>query len=418
MDTDSYVQLIFIIILLLLSAFFSSAETAFTTVSRIKIRSLIDNGSKRALTVAKIIDQSGKMLSAVLIGNNIVNIACASLTTTFAIRMWGNYATGIASGILTIAVLIFGEITPKNLATFHAVRIVLLYAPIIYALMTILTPVIFLVEHLSSIILKLFGTNTKKKKNTITEEELRTIVTVSHEEGVIETNEKQIINNLFDFGDSNVKDVMIPRVDMTLINVDLSYPEVIDIFRKTMYTRIPIYENNPDNVIGILNIKDLIVSPMDGVFDIRKIMRKPFYTYELKNTSDLFKEMQLKSTSIAIVLNEYGYAAGMVTTEDLLEEIVGEIKDEYDADDEEPLLQLRENIYRVDASYKLDDLNDALGTDLYSEDNDSIGGLISEKLDRIPKAGDRLTIGNVWLFVENASSNRAETIILKLSAKN
>ena len=400
MDTDSYIQLITIIILLFLSAFFSSAETAFMTVSRIKIRSLMDEGNRHAALVAKIIDNSSKMLSAVLIGNNIVNISCSALATTFTINVWGSYATGIATGVLTLFVLIFGEITPKNLASKFNTKLVLLYAPVIYGLMIILTPV-----------------SSKDKSNTITEEELRTIVKVSHEEGIIEKDERQIIDNLFDFGDTSVKDVMIPRIDMTVADVNSSYDDIITLFKSTMYTRIPIYENDTDNVIGTLNIKDLIVTNVDDSFNIRKIMREPFFTYEHKNTSELFKEMQLKRYSIAIVLDEYGQTAGMITTEDLLEEIVGEIRDEYDTDEKDDMTKIRENTYRINASCKLDDINDELGTRLYSEDNDSLGGFVSEKLDRIPKAGDKLTIDNVWLFVERSSSNRAESIILKIADK-
>ena len=404
MDTDSYIQLITIIILLFLSAFFSSAETSFMTVSKMKIRSLMDEGNKRAALVAKIIDDSGKLLSAVLIGNNIVNISCSALVTTFTIKVWGSYATGIATGVLTLFVLLFGEITPKNLATYYSVKLTLLYAPIIYGLMVILTPVIFIVDHLAGGVLRIFGIKSNDKNSTITEEELRTIVKVSHEEGIIEKDERQIIDNLFDFGDTSVKDVMIPRIDMTVADVNSSYEDIITLFKSTMYTRIPIYENDSDNVIGILNIKDL--------------MRKPFFTYEHKNTSELFKEMQLNRYSIAIVLDEYGQIAGMITTEDLLEEIVGEIRDEYDTDEKDDMTKIRDNTYRINASCKLDDINSELGTKLYSQDNDSLGGFISEKLDRIPKAGDKLTIDNVWLFVERSSVNRAESVILKIQPDN
>ena len=254
-----------------------------------------------------------------------------------------------------------------------------------------------------------------KKKDIFTEDEIRTIVNVSQQEGVIESNEKKIINNLFDFGDSTAKDVMIPRIDMTLADVSSSYDDIISLFRQTMYTRIPIYENTPDNVIGILNIKDLIVNPSDNdTFNIRNIIRKPFFTFEQKNTSDLFKEMQLSSTSIAIVLSEYGTTSGMITTEDLLEEIVGEIRDEYDTDEKEALSKINDTTYRVDGSFKLDDLNDELGTKLESEDNDSVGGLIVERLDRLPKAGDKITVDNVWMFVEKVASNRAESVIVKI----
>lgn len=415
LDTDSIIQLIAIVILLVLSAFFSSAETSFITVNRIKVLSLVEEGNKRAALVIKIIDQPAKMLSAVLIGNNIVNISCSALATSFTISVWGNKATGIVTGVLTLLVLIFGEITPKNTANMYATNMAMAYAPIIWVLMIVLTPVILIVDHLAGFFLWLLRIDNNKKKDIFTEDEIRTIVNVSQQEGVIESNEKKIINNLFDFGDSTAKDVMIPRIDMTLADVSSSYDDIISLFRQTMYTRIPIYENTPDNVIGILNIKDLIVNPSDNdTFNIRNIIRKPFFTFEQKNTSDLFKEMQLSSTSIAIVLSEYGTTSGMITTEDLLEEIVGEIRDEYDTDEKEALSKINDTTYRVDGSFKLDDLNDELGTKLESEDNDSVGGLIVERLDRLPKAGDKITIGNVWMFVEKVASNRAESVIVKI----
>lgn len=414
MDTDSISQIILIIILLVLSAFFSSAETAFTTVNHIRIRALIDQGSKRAKTVSDIIKHSGKMLSAILIGNNIVNISVSALVTAFTIRIWGNYATGIATGILTVVVLIFGEITPKTTATVHAEKFALAYAPIIKAIMIVLTPVIYLIDMLSGAFLKILHIDTKNNKKTITENELRTFVNVSHEEGVIESDEKRIINNLFDFGDAEAKDIMIPRIDMVVADIDSGYQQIVALFRETMYTRIPVYEEEPDNVVGILNIKDLIIAPHDKMFSIKAIMRKPYYIYEHKNISDLFKEMQRESQSIAIVLDEYGSTAGMITTEDLLEEIVGDIRDEYDNDETEPFVQLNANTYRIDGSYKLSDFNEQLDMSLESEDNDSIGGYIIEKLDRFPEIGDRLETDNLEFIVERAESNRIVSVILKV----
>ncbi|MDO5402395.1 MAG: hemolysin family protein, partial [Eubacteriales bacterium] len=353
---------------------------------------------------------SSKMLSAILIGNNIVNISCSALATTLTIRIWGDYATGIATGILTVLVLIFGEITPKTAASAHSEKIALFYAPIIRFLMIILTPVINIVDWLSSVVMKLFHIDLSSRKKKITEDELRTFVKVSHEDGVIEKNEKQIITNVFDFGDSLAKDVMIPRIDMTLANVNSGYNEIIELFRETKYTRIPIYEDNADNVVGILNIKDLILNSKGSVFHISSIMRKPFFTFEQKNTAELFKEMQYDSTSIAIVLDEYGSTAGMITTEDLLEEIVGEIRDEYDEDEKEPYVKLDDGTYMVEGSLKLDDLNELLMTSFSSEDNDSIGGLIIEQLDRMPEVGDCVEINGYILKVEAVSSNRVESV--------
>ena len=395
MDTDSIIQLIAIVILLVLSAFFSSAETSFITVNRIKVLSLVEEGNKRAALVIKIIDQPAKMLSAVLIGNNIVNISCSALTTSFTISVWGNKATGIVTGVLTLLVLIFGEITPKNTANMYATNMAMAYAPIIWVLMIVLTPVIFIVDHLAGFFLWLLRIDNNKKKDIFTEDEIRTIVNVSQQEGVIESNEKKIINNLFDFGDSTAKDVMIPRIDMTLADVSSSYDDIISLFRQTMYTRIPIYENTPDNVIGILNIKDLIVNPSDNdTFNIRNIIRKPFFTFEQKNTSDLFKEMQLSSTSIAIVLSEYGTTSGMITTEDLLEEIVGDIEDEYDFEEEPVILLQEEGVILADARAELDEIHEVAGIDLYEgleEDElevDTLGGLVFHLAQRIPNRGE------------------------------
>ena len=414
MDTDSIIQFVFIIILLLLSSFFSSAETAFTTVNRIKIRSLIESGSKRAMTVDRIIENKGKMLSAILIGNNIVNLSASTLTTSLVISLWGNYATGIATGILTILVLIFGEISPKTAATLYADTFALAYAPVIRGLMTVLTPVIYIIDKLAGVVLKLLGLDQKNMNQAITEEELRTFVDVSHEDGVIEQEEKEIINNLFDFGESKVKDIMIPRIDMSLIDVESEYLDVINIYKETKYSRFPVYEDNPDNVVGVLNIKDLITAPTGQAFNLKSIMRKPYFVYEQKNTSELFREMQKSSISIAIVIDEYGTSVGMVTTEDLLEEIVGDIRDEYDQDEEEEFKQLASHVYRIDAAYKLDDINSEIGCHLESDDNDSIGGYIIEKLDRFPKTGDHFTIDNLEFIIEKASKARIDSILMKV----
>ena len=257
MDTDSIIQIIAIIILLVMSAFFSSAETAYMTVNKIKIRSLVGKGNKRAAIVDKIINNSSKMLSTILIGNNIVNLSASTILTTLVIHLFGNYATGIATGIMTILVLIFGEISPKNAATVHADKIALAYAPVINLLMCLFTPIIFIVDKLSGGVLRLLKIDPNNNKKAITEEELRTFVEVSHEDGVIESDEKQIINNLFDFGDTQAKDVMIPRIDMTTAAVDSDYNQIISLFRDTQYTRLPIYEESADNIIGILTSKIL-----------------------------------------------------------------------------------------------------------------------------------------------------------------
>lgn len=414
MDPSSAVQLIVILILLILSAFFSSAETAFTTVNHIHIRSLVEAGNKRAKIVSDILAQSSKMLSAILIGNNIVNITASSLATTFVISIWGNAATGFATGILTILVLIFGEITPKTAATMHADKIALSYARIISFIMIIFTPLIFIIDKLSLVSMKIFHIDPNKKKNVITEKELRTIVEVSHEDGVIESEEKRIINNLFDFGDSQAKDIMIPRIDMTLADVNSSYNEILEIFRDEKYTRIPIYENSVDNVIGIINVKDLLLFDSHDDFNIRDILRKPYFTYEYKNTSELMQELRKTSTNVTIVMDEYGSTVGMITLEDLLEEIVGEIRDEYDEDERDLIQKISDTEYLLDGSTKLDDINELLDLKINSEDYDSIGGYIIERLDRLPAVNEFIEEHGYRLTVISTVNKRIKSVRLCL----
>ena len=286
MDTASIIQLVTLIVLLGLSAFFSSAETSLTTINPIKIRALIDNGNARAVTLQKVTEQHGKMLSTILIGNNIVNISASSLATTMAIEIWGSYAVGIATGVLTLLVLLFGEILPKNAAMIKSESLALVYAPIIYALMFILTPVIFIIDHVAGFFLKLFHIN-PGQKNLMTENELRTYVDVSHEDGVIESEEKEMIINVFDFSDSVAKDIMIPRIDMITIEENAGYDELMALFRECMYTRIPVYKEDRDNIIGLVNIKDFILVNDIQTFRVADIIRDAYYTYEYKKTADL-----------------------------------------------------------------------------------------------------------------------------------
>ncbi len=412
MDSSVPIQAVTIVFLILLSAFFSSAETSMTAANRIHIRSLAEQGNKRAIILEKVISNSGKMLSTILIGNNIVNIAASSLATTFTIKVLGNMYIGVATGVMTLLVLLFGEITPKTIATLQADRLALAYARPVYWLMTILTPVIFIVGKLAGGILFVLRIDPNARQGTITEHELRSMVNASQENGVIEREEKQMIYNVFDFGDSTAKDVMIPRIDMTFIDVESTYKELMDIFKEDMHTRFPVFEDNTDNVIGIINIKDLLLYPENEEFSIRKILREPYFTYEYKRTTDLMMEMRKASVNLAIVLDEYGSTAGLVTLEDLLEEIVGEIRDEYDEDEEEPIREIQQNReYEVLGSAKLNDINEVLGTKLESEDYDSIGGYIIEQLDCLPKEGDSVTLENgMRLVVDELDKNRIELV--------
>ncbi len=410
MDSSDVIQLLTLVVLLALSAFFSSTETALTTVNKIRVRTLAESGVERAVTLSKVIEQQGKMLSAILIGNNIVNLSASSLMTTLTIKLFGNKAVGVATGVLTLLILVFGEITPKTLSTISAESMALRSAGVIYALMYVLTPVIAVVNKLSLGVLLFLKVDPNKKQDMITEDELRTIVEVSHEEGVIETKEKKMINNVFDFGDSLAKDIMVPRIDMVFVNVDATYDELIDIFRNEQYTRIPVYEETTDNVIGIVNVKDLLLIEDHDNFHIRDCLRQPMYTYEYKKNSELMIEMQKSFSNLVIVLDEYGATAGLVTLEDMLEEIVGEIRDEYDQDEIKTVQQKGPGEYSVAGAMKLADINDRLGLELESEDYDSVGGLVIGLLDHLPDEGEEVSDGGIRFIVESVDKNRIDRI--------
>lgn len=412
MDTDGVIQLITILVLVLLSAFFSSSETALTTANKVRLKALADDGDKRAQTALNVLDKYGKMLSAILIGNNIVNLSASSIATTLAFRI--HISAGIATGILTVMVLIFGEIIPKNTAMVYSEKMALFYAGIIAGLMKIMTPLIFIVDKLSGALMKLFRVDVAKR-TAMTETELRTYVEVSHEDGVIESEEREMIYNVFDFSDAVAREIMIPRIDMACINEEAGYEELLALFRECMYTRIPVYREDKDNVIGLINIKDFVLVSDREHFKVSDIMRQGYYTYEFKKTADLLIEMRESRVNISFVLNEYGATVGMITLEDLLEEIVGEIRDEYDEDEEELIQKMGERIYLVEGGMKLADINDQLGTELESEDYDSIGGLMIENLDRLPKDGETITTKQgIILQVQGVSQNRVTKVIMTL----
>ena len=411
-------QLVILVFLLYLSGFFSSAETALTTVSAVRIRTMASEGDKRAAMVERVISDPSNMLSAILIGNNIVNISASSLATTLAIHLIGSVGAGIATGILTILILIFGEITPKNSARIHSLKISLRSARVIWYLMKILHPVIMLINALSVGVMRLLGNSPEEVKLGMTPKEIQNIVDASHESGSIEEDEKDYIHNLFDFSTSVVKKVMIPRIDMSMADVNWSYEKLLEEFSRDMYTRIPVYEDDSDHIIGVLNMKDLLLLDEEkSEFRIRNHIRDAFFTYEQKNVSDLFEDMRENSISLAIVLDEYGAVAGMVTLEDLLEELVGEIRDEYDVDEEDAIVELSENEYLVSGSANLDDIKDQLGLMLVSEDYDTIGGYLTGEFNHFPKTGETLvTEDAVILKVAAINGHRVEKVMVRIPA--
>ena len=407
------IELIILFILIVLSAFFSSAETALTAANKVRLRSLEEEGNKRAARVNKLLDHNSKMLSAILIGNNVVNLSASALAATMAMRI--SLAVSIATFVLTLVILIFGEVIPKTWAMHFADRLALAYGGVIYALTTVLTPLIFLIDKISGLVLFLFHVDPNEKTSTMTENELKTYVDVSHEDGVIESEEREIIYNVFEFSDALAKDIMIPKVNMVTVNVNDDYHEVLSVFRKHMYTRLPVYEEDKDNIIGLINIKDFILTDDPEHFQIRNILREAHFTYEYKKISDLLYEIREKTTSVTFVVNEYGVTVGMITLEDLLEEIVGEIRDEYDQDEVEKIKKIDDRNYLIEGSMNLDDVNDTLGISLASEEYDSIGGILIEHLDDLPEDGESVTLedGTV-LKVQGLDQNRIVKVLLTL----
>jgi len=404
-----------LIALLVLSALFSSSETALTTVNRIRIRTLAGQGDKRAMTLLAVLQNPEKMLSVILIGNNVVNLYASSLATTVTLSLFGSKLVGVATGILTLAVLVFGEVAPKTMASRNAEQIALRAAGPVKCLMWLFTPLVFVVNNLARLVMKLFGADRPGKRELMTAEELRTIVQVGHEEGVIENSERKMIDNVFDFGDRSARDIMIPRIDMTCIDIEAGYDELMEVVREEKYTRIPVYKESADTIVGILNIKDLLFRAQDKPFRIAELMRKPLFTYEQKKTSELMVEMRKNYTNLAIVLDEYGVTAGMVTMEDILEEIVGEIRDEYDRDEEKSIRRIAPNTYLIEGNVKIDDVNEVLQLHLASEDYESIGGYVLEQLEHFPKEGECVTKGGISFTVTRMEQTRIAEVKLSLA---
>lgn len=402
------IRLISLIALIAISSFFSSAETAYSMANRMRIKSLAEDGDKKAAQVVNILDHYPKMLSTVLIGNNIVNIGASAIATLWATDVFGNWAVGVMTGILTFVVLIFGEIVPKTTVSCNADKYAKLYAPVIRFLMIILTPVVIVINFISGGVLKLLRTDPDAKMPAITQRDLLGYVDESRKEGVIDRKEHEIIHNMFDFSDAVAKDIMVPRINIVAVPVDCRYEDVLKIVKDDMYTRIPVYEGDSDTIIGMINVKDLLLLSSPAEFNVKNMMREVMYTHEYKKTSQLLKEMLKTSAPVAIVLNEYGTTEGMITMEDLMEELVGDINDEYDSPEDAPIRKIAPGDYLIDGSCGLSDVNGELGTELESEDFDSIAGIVIDHTGgRLPKTGDTVeTADGIRIRVARIEGNR------------
>ena len=421
-DPSLSIQIVALFILLIGSGFFSASETALMSISRIEVRHLIEQNVKGAKLLDKLLEDPNKLLGAILVGNNLVNIGASSLATVVAINLSGGVdgglGVGIATGIMTLLILIFGEITPKSMATQNAQKIALLVVRPISILVTIFGPIVKILMKITNGIIRILGGNPDATKPFITADELKTIVTVSHEEGVLETEEKEMIYNVFDFGQSSAKDIMVPRTDMVCIDLDVTYDEIISLYKEEQFSRMPVYQETHDHIVGVLHIKDLIlngISPEN--FKVENYLREAYFVHEFKNSNELFKEMRIKKIGLAIVLDEYGGTAGIVSMEDLIEEIVGDINDEYD-NVEDDFVKVSEQEYVVDGTSRISEVNEELGLDIISDDFDSIGGFVIGLFDRFPANGEQISYKNVNFIVEDTINNRINSLRLMLKNDN
>ncbi|MBE6936859.1 MAG: HlyC/CorC family transporter [Ruminococcaceae bacterium] len=397
------VTLIAIVVCVILSAYFSATETAFSSLSRTRIKLMIEHGNRKAALVNKLSDNYDKLLSTILVGNNIVNIGASSLATVFFISLLGgSKGPTVSTIVLTVVILIFGEITPKSLAKEFPERFAMFSAPILRLIMLVLTPVNYIFMGWRKLVYSLVKV---KDDRRMTDEELLTIVAEAAEEGGIDSAESELIRSAIEFNDLEAVDILTPRVSVVGVEQDVSAAELERIFADSGLSRLPVYEDSIDNVLGIVNLKDFYACARDESFRVSTIMTKPVYVSETMKIADLLKFLQKAKAHFAIVADEYGGMLGILTLEDILEELVGEIWDEHDEVIEE-FIKLEENRYRVLCTADLEKLYEELGLDEIESDSVTISGWILEQMERIPKEGDSFTYENLTVTVTKTDLRR------------
>lgn len=408
MTGTQLVELFALILLLTLSAFFSASETAMFSANKVKIRHMAEEGNPRAILARKLLEQPSRIISTILIGNNVVNIGATALATSLAIKLFANSGAGIATGVMTFFVLVFGEITPKTFAARRAEAIALKVSGILNSIGLVMLPLIKILNFFSSGIIRLLG-GAGPDNPYITEEELRMLVNVGREEGTIDPDEKEMIDSIFEFDDTLVREVMVPRIDIVAVNVQDTMDNLLNLIVEAGHSRIPVYDNTVDNIIGVVYAKDLL-KPLQNCgkedTNIQKLMRAAYYVPESKKVRDLFEELRKEKVHMAIVLDEYGGTAGLVTIEDLIEEIMGDIQDEFDKE-EIHIETISDNELLVDARTSVYDINEILNMDLPDDEFETISGLVFHLLGKVPSEGQELDIDDLHIIVEKVVGRRA-----------
>lgn len=411
MDSSSTSQIIALVFLVAMSAVFSSSETAITSVSKIKVRQLDQKDNKNAHLLRKLHDNMQATISTILIGNNIVNIAASSIATILFTNIFHQNGALVSTVVMTVFVLIFGEVLPKTIAQYKNKSVALKFSRFIYLLTIIFKPIVKVLNLLTRLVIKIFiGDN--GDSSTLTEEELKTLMEVSEEEGVLKDQETEIMINALELKETLAVDIMTPRTSMASVDIEDAENDLREIIKNITYSRIPVYEDNIDDIIGVLHIKELAhkIIEDDHDFKIRDILKPAFYAYEYIPVVDLFKQMRAKNISISIIIDEYGGTSGLVTMEDILEELVGEIDDEYD--NEKEVTKINDNEYLVDPEMRIDEVNERFDLNLQSEKFDSIGGFVIELLDRMPKSKDEVEFENLKFVVVNVDKRKITQLMI------
>lgn len=411
MDSSSVSQIIALVFLVAMSAVFSSSETAITSVSKIKVRQLDQKDNKNAHLLKKLHDNMQTTISTILIGNNIVNIAASSIATILFTNIFHQNGALISTVVMTVFVLIFGEVLPKTIAQYKNKSVALKFSRFIYFLTIVFKPIVKILNVLTRLIIKLF-VGEDEDSSTLTEEELKTLVEVSEEEGVLKNQETEIMINALELKETLAVDIMTPRTSMASVDIEDAENDLKEIIKNITYSRIPVYEDNIDDIIGVLHIKELAhkIIEDDRDFKVRDILKPAFYAYEYIPVVDLFKQMRTKNISISIIIDEYGGTSGIVTMEDILEELVGEIDDEYDHEKE--VTKLSDNEYLVDPEMRIDEVNERFDLDIQSDKFDSIGGFVIELLDRMPKSKDEVEFENLKFVVVNVDKRKITQLMI------
>ena len=408
MNSDS-ISLMIIVVCIVMSAYFSATETAFSSLNRIRIKNMAEKGNKKAALVMRLSENYDSLLSTILIGNNIVNIASASLATVLFVKMLGEEAgPSVSTAVTTIVVLIFGEVSPKSIAKEAPEKFAMFSAPLLNILVFLLTPFNFLFRQWKKLLALLFRT---QEDRSITEEELLTIVEEAEQEGGIDEQESTLIRSAIEFSEIEAKDILTPRIDLTAVSIDMSKEEIAEVFAKTAFSKLPVYENSIDHIVGIIYQKDFHNYAYRMEKDVASILRPALYITKGKRIGELLKELQKKKSHIAVVLDEFGGTVGIVTMEDILEELVGEIWDEHDEVVEE-IQKVSENEYIVLGSANIQKIFEMLDIDAKT-DAVTVSGWVMEEIGRVPEKGDAFTYQKIQVCVLEMDGKRVEKIQLK-----